>query len=177
MNLNFTKISLPTFSAPKPLELTKTLAQHQDISSNSRFLLLHNLPDLDLPPLRTLDEIIDAIENDRFNSIQLLEWLYCISYKQKWDNLHPDKSLAISQKIWAITKQVKQLKQFLFWELVLKYGDPNNYKLADSLVDAFKSFTPKSTEDKEIVNIIKILAGASPDEHIAEMCHQHLLTP
>jgi EH_Signature domain len=176
MNSNFSEIILPNFSAPKPLELSKRLEQYQNISSNSQFLLLQNLLNLDLPHLRTLDEIIDAIEKDQFNSIQLLEWLYCISYKKKWDDLHPDRSLATSRKIWAITKQVKHLKQFLFWELVLKYGDRNN-NLADSLVDGFGYFISESIEDKKIINIIKILAGDLADERIAKICEQYLLTP
>jgi hypothetical protein len=85
MNSNFSEISLPTLPALKPLELAKILAQHKDVSSNSQFLLLHNLPDLNFLRLRTIDEIIDAIENDRIDSIQMIEWLYCISYKSSWD--------------------------------------------------------------------------------------------
>jgi hypothetical protein len=176
MNFNFTKIKLPFFSDLIPLELLKRLEHRQNTFVNSQFLLLQKLPNLDLPQLRTLDEIIETIENDRFNNIQLLEWLYCISYKSKWDALHPNRSLLTSLKIWVIAKEAKPLKQFLFWKLSLKYGDRNN-KLADSLVDGFKSFIPESIEDKEIVNIIKILAGASADEGIAEICKQDLLTP
>jgi hypothetical protein len=177
MNFNFTKISLPVLITPKPLELLKLLDRHSDIPYTSRFLLSYNLFDLDYLQLRTLDEIIDAIENDQIDNIQMIEWLYCISYKSRWDSLHPDRSLSTSQKIWLLSKQIKQLKQFLFWDLALFYGCNEHEKIADSLVDSFKLFIAESIEDRRIVSIIKILTNVSPEIDIAAMCQQYLLTP
>jgi EH_Signature domain len=177
MNFNFSKVSLPTLTALKPLELSKLLDRHQDMPNNSQSLLLHNLPDLDFSHLRSLDGIIDAIERDRVNNIQLLEWLYCISYKSQWDDLHPERSLPTSQKIWLLAKQINPLKQILFWELVLLYGGNEQRRLADSLVDSFKSFVAESIEDRKIVMIIKMFASTSPEIDIASTSKQYLLTP
>jgi EH_Signature domain len=177
MNFNFTTVSLPTLTTPKPLELLKSLDRDRDIPNNSRSFLLQDLPDLDFSHLRNLDEIIDVIESDRVHNIQLLEWLYCISYKNQWDALHPERSLPSSQKIWLLAKQIEPLKQILFWELALLYAGNEQRRLADSLAEGFKSFVAESIEDRKIISFIKILAGISPEIGIASTSKQYLLTP
>ena len=107
MNFNFSKISIPTLPSPKPLELLKLLEQYQDSLINSQSLSLQNFLNLDFPHLRNLDEIIDAMDSNQSNSIQLLEWLYCIFYKSEWDALHQNRSLSTSQKIWSLANHIK----------------------------------------------------------------------
>jgi EH_Signature domain len=177
MNFNFTKVSLPTLTTPKSVELLKLLDLHQYTPSNSRLSSLQDLPDLDFPHLRNLDEIIDVVESGRSNSIQLLEWLYCIYYKSEWDVLHPDRSLLTSQKIWLLAKQIKPLKKILFWDLALFYGESESSRFANSLVESFKSFVAESIDDRKIVRFIKILASSSPEIGIASTSKQYLLTP
>jgi EH_Signature domain len=177
MNFNFTKVSLPTLTTPKPVELLKLLDRPQGTPSNSRLSSLHDLPDLDFSHLRNLAEIIDAIESGRSNSIQLLEWLYCIYYKSEWDVLYPDRSLLTSQKIWLLAKQIKPLKKILFWDLALFYGESESSRFANSLVESFKSFVAESIDDRKIVRFIKILASSSPEIGIASTSKQYLLTP
>jgi hypothetical protein len=175
MNFNFAKITLPPFTPPQPLELLKLLDRIQDTPIAPIFTLPGKFPDFPNP--RSLDEIIDAIESDRVDTIQLLEWLYCISFKGEWDARHPERSLPTSEKIWLVAKNIKHLKQLLFWDLVLTYGGSDNRKLANSLIRAFNSFTPETQQDKNIVKIIKILSGDSPDVNIAVMSQQILSTP
>ena len=69
------------------------------------------------------------------------------------------------------------MKRFLFWDLVLTYGGNCNRKLADSLVEGFKSFASKTEEDTKTIDIINILAGASSDIHLAKMSQKCFCTP
>ncbi|MBA3921277.1 MAG: hypothetical protein H0X31_06070 [Nostocaceae cyanobacterium] len=175
MNFNFAKIVFPPFSPPQPLELLKILDRIQDTPIAPIFTLGDNFPDLPSP--RTIDGILDAIESDQVDHIQLLEWLYCISFKDEWDARHLDRSLPTSEKIWFVAKNIKHLKQLLFWDLALTYGGSDNRKLANSLIKGFNSFTPETQQDKNIVNIIKILSADSPDVRIAAISKDNLCTP
>lgn len=173
MNFNFAKIALPSFQLPRPLELQKLL---NGIQNNLSGFIPIDTGNFDFPHLRNIDEIMDAVESDRFDTIQLLEWLYCIYLKQEWDERHQDRSLPTAHKIWTIAKNKNQLKQFLFWDLALTYGGSNNRKLVKSLVEAFDSFNA-SQADKEIVDMLKILKSDSPDLFIAKISIKSLCTP
>ncbi len=173
MKFNFTKIELPHFQSPQPLELQKILNGIRDNPSRSISI---DTGSFNFPHLHNIDEIMDAIESDRVNTIQLLEWLYCIYLKQEWDERHQDRSLSTAWKIWTIAKKKKQLKQFLFWDLALTYGGSSNRKLAKSLVEAFDSFNA-SQADKEIVDMLKILQRDSPDIYVAKISIKSLCTP
>jgi len=175
MNFNFAKMTLPAFCPPKPLELLKLLARIQDTAIAPIFTLQGELPDFPNP--RSLDEIMNAIESDQVDTIQLLEWLYCISFKGEWDVRHPERSLPTSEKIWLAAKKKKHLKQLLFWDLALTYGGSDHRNLANSLVKGFNSFTPETQKDKNIVDIIKILSRNSSDVNLAEISKQNLSTP
>lgn len=174
MNFNFTKIFLPSFQPPQPLELEKLIFNR--IGDNPNPVIPIDIGNFDFPPLRNLDEIMDTIESDRSDTIQLLEWIYCICLKQKWDERHQDRSLATAHKIWSIANNKKHLKQFLFWDLALTYGGSNKRKLAKSLVEAFDSVNVNPT-DREIINILKILKGVSADLDIAKISIKSLRTP
>jgi hypothetical protein len=177
MNFNFSKICLPTLPTPRPLELFKLLEHCKDSLINSKSILIEDFLNLDYPNLRDLDEIIYAIDCDQSESIQLLEWLYCIFYKSEWDTFHQNRSLSTSQKIWLAANHIEQLKKFLFWDLALTHGSNCGKKLADSLVEGFKSFSPKTDEDKIIIYIINVLAGESSDILIAKMSQRSIRTP
>ncbi len=176
MNFTFTKISLPILITPKPFELLKILEQLKDSPINYN-LLLQNIPDIDFSRLRNMDEIMGAIDDDLADSIHLLEWLYCVSYKGVWDTFHPSRSWSTSRKIWSMANHIKPLKHFLFWNLVLTYSGNENSKLTDSLVNSFQASTFKDLEDVRIINIINILTCESSSINIAKISQKYSLTP
>ena len=143
MNIQFRKIHLP----PLPEINANFLMQLAEKNGNSDFKspsLPIGVPKSKIISRSNLDEIIQDLENGQIKNITLLEWIYCLDKKDKWDAKNPDKSISTSKAIWKVAEQNSWLKKRLFGNLVLDLDFDNT--VASSLATSYNIFSPLSKE-------------------------------
>ncbi|MCU0541687.1 MAG: EH signature domain-containing protein [Oscillatoriaceae cyanobacterium Prado104] len=177
MSVYFREIKLPPEpSYQQPAQLKK--------ASNFQLASKPKVPEVKGRSLRTLAEIIADIENDRADSIDRLEWTYCLRAKTEWDIKNPDKAAETSQAIWQIARNNLPLKQQLLWRVALdriqKVENPasNNSALPPALAEGFDEFARTATASDAVpIQIIKILPQERSDYELAKLSWQYLKTP
>lgn len=157
---------LPLHSAQRPVKLN-------ELSGS-----LVNTPDL---IVRSIDEILEALEQGYSESISPLEWIYCFHTKDSWDKEHPEDSRHSAKSIWKAATENPQmaylLHSLLLYRLVLYY-DGNKKSLPNSLVEGFSEFSQKlKTTIPLKLNIIQALSSEKPDRELAKLSWQNLVLP
>lgn len=174
MNIQFRKIHLP----PLPEVNANVLMQLAENKGNSGLkspALPVGVPKNKIFSRSNLDEIIQDIENGQIKNITVLEWIYCLYNKDKWDAKNPDKSISTSKAIWKAAEKNSWLKQKLFWNLVLHLEFDN--VLASSLATSYNIFSPQDSLDRGRLAIIKALKTKYPINDFIKLCWSELLTP
>ncbi|MDJ0682264.1 MAG: EH signature domain-containing protein [Xenococcaceae cyanobacterium MO_167.B52] len=174
MNIQFRKIHLPPLPKVNANVLMQ-LAENNENSSLKPPSLPVGVPKSKIVSRSNLDEIIQDIENGRIKNITVLEWIYCLYNKDKWDAKNPDKSISTSEAIWKVAEQNLWLKQRLFWNLVLHLEFDNT--VASSLASSYNIFFPQDSLDRGRLAIIKALKTKYPINDFIKLCWSELLTP
>ena len=174
MNIQFRKLHLPQPSEVDADALIELAGDKQDGALHPPALLNGVIRSKTISR-SNLDEIIQDIENCDTQNITPLEWIHCLFYKEKWDNLNPQRSRTTSEAIWKAAEQNIWLKQRLFWNLVLNHD--SKISLASSLLSSASVFHPRNSNDRETVKIVQILSNANSAYELAELCSQKKLTP
>ncbi len=169
---NFQVPIVQTSSPQKLIELANSL----DTKNSALTSLLDKLNINHDKNYRLIDEIIKNIEENKFENINLIEWVYCLSTKSDWDQLNLDKSKLTSEKIWQFAQEYKPLRKRLFWHLVSYYFDQDEMTLAPSLAQTFSSFEPQNKEDYITLKIIDLLTSENYIE-LASLCVNECLQP
>ena len=174
MNIQFRKIHLPQLLEVDADALIELAGNKQDGALHPPAL------PRDVTKSKTisrynLDEIIQDIVNSNTHNITILEWIYCLYNKEKWDNLNPERSRITSEAIWKAADQNAWLKQRLFWNLLLNYDGKK--ALALSLIESFYVFSFLNLRDKQILSIFEAFDADFPEIQLAQLCLNLLLTP
>ena len=98
-----------------------------------------NIPKVETPPPRPINDIISCIQNEQTEQLTQLDWVYCLYTKTQWDIQNPEKSRETSQAIWQAAKTNEWLKSRLFWRIALHYSEGAKLK-ENSTVSMSSSF-------------------------------------
>ncbi|MDJ0715261.1 MAG: hypothetical protein QNJ54_13730 [Prochloraceae cyanobacterium] len=174
MKFNFPKLNPPPLPKPEVNKLKKLAKSNINISFTKTNYYL-NVPQYKISIPRDIDELILDIANGENDNLSLLEWIYCLHFKEEWNRKHPHNSKPTSEVIWKVAEYNDWLKQRLFWRLALYYsGDRDLLPL--SLVKTFSIFTADNEIDSIRIEIVNSLRQNLPEE-IARLSWEQVLTP
>lgn len=176
MNFHFSQLTLPPLNQFRCEALIKLAGNNSENSFPQPLQIPSCVPQSLITPSRSIDEIISDIQNLQIDRITLLEWVYCLYVKQKWDIQNPEQAENTSESIWKAVNHNAWLKHRLCWDLVLYYSGINQ-TIALSLINSFTIFIPKTNSEKTTVQIINILAKPFPASELAKLSWQNLQTP
>ena len=174
MNIQFRKIHLPLLPEVNADALTLLAADNHNTGFTTPSLPI-SVTKSQIVSRSNLDEIIRDIENSQTKNITVLEWVYCLDKKDKWDAENSARSISTSEAIWKAAEQNSWLKQKLFWNLILHLEFDN--VLASSLVTSYAVFVPQDSLDKGKLAIIEALEAEYPIDDFINLCRSELLTP
>ena len=151
---------------------------HRPLKLNELSESLERTPDL---IVRSVDEILEALEQSRSESISPLEWIYCLHEKDDWDREHQEKVRRSSINIWKAAienpKMAYLLHSLLLYRLALYYSG-NKKSLPKSLVENFSEFFQiLGTKIPLKFNILQALSSENPDRELAEISWKNLVLP
>jgi hypothetical protein len=175
MKFHFPQLFVPEAPKLEPKEVLKlAILSKTDVLNDTIKSVVSN----NFRPPRSLEAIFQDIEQGKIQNITPLEWLYCLSAKNHWNNNKSGTNEYIAQIIWKISENKPWLKRHLFWCLVIYYGEnKKQVNFPSSLLKYFKSYHPQTHEDKQTVEIIKSLQASDTSKQLAEMSLENLLTP
>ncbi|BAU63822.1 hypothetical protein STA3757_11910 [Stanieria sp. NIES-3757] len=176
MNFHFSQLTLPPLNQFRCEALIKLAGNNSENSFPQPLQIPSCVPQSLITPPRKIDEIISDIQNSQIDRITLLEWVYCLYLKQKWDLQNPEQAENTSEAIWKVANHNAWLKHRLFWDLVIHYNQ-DNQTLASSLINSFSIFIAQTNSEKVSVQIINILSKPFPASELAKLSWQNLLTP
>jgi hypothetical protein len=114
------------------------------------------LPDVKVS-IPTVDKVLEAIEQGKADQVSQLEWIYCISAKEEWDNQNLNRSQSTSSKIWQVAIYNSWLQHQLIWRLALYCNGQKERVLPKSIVDSFGIFA-NNEKIKTLLKVKVILA-------------------
>jgi EH_Signature domain len=118
--------------------------------------LASTLPDVKVS-IPTVDKVLEAIEQGKADQVSQLEWIYCISAKEEWDNQNPNRSQSTSSKIWQVAIYNSWLQHQLIWRLALYCNGQKERVLPKSIVDSLSIFA-NNEKIKTLLKVKVILA-------------------
>lgn len=174
---NYFSIQLPNLPELKSKQMLALAEINRSDSSTQAYKLPPGISVKPRVSLRTIDDIIYDIQNRKYGNIDLLEWVYCIYNKNKWDALHPEKSMHTSKLIWEAAASNNWLKQHLFWQIALYYINGEDKGIAFSLAATLFDVIPSNPDDRAIVEILKYFSEPDYTSELARLCYSRLQTP
>jgi hypothetical protein len=131
--------------------------------------------------VRTVDEILEVIQQGHSESISPLEWIYCLHTKANWDKDHPEDSCQTAKSIWKVATENSSLAyllhSLLLYRLALYHSGFKN-ALPESLAECFSDFAQelRSTIPSKI-SIFEALSSTTPNQALAKLSWQKLILP
>ena len=113
--------------------------------------LASTLPDVKVS-IPTVDKVLAAIEHGKADQVSQLEWIYCISAKEEWDNQNINRSQSTSSAIWQVAISNSWLQHQLIWRLALYCNGQKERVLPKSLVDSFVVFA----NNEKVKTLLKV---------------------
>ncbi|MEB3308677.1 MAG: EH signature domain-containing protein [Snowella sp.] len=174
----FSQLKLPEITNIEANQLKELAGLSGKQSALKAIKVPEGVPHLPNKHPRTINEIMEDIENKNFQNINFLEWIYCIYKKSEWDKINPEKSDTTSQFIWNYSQNNNSLKQLLFWNLILYINKQQTSTFfPQSLTNTFSKFIPQTQIDKVTCSIINALFSKLPQVEITKIAWQCLVTP
>lgn len=154
---------------------TPNLPEIPQVLPTGMMRLANTLPNVKIP-IPTVDKVLAAIEQGKADQVNHLEWIYCISAKEEWDNQNPHRSQLTSSKIWQVAIYNSYLQHQLIWRLALYCNGQKERVLSKSLVDTFGIFA-SDEQNKNLLKVKVILAIVSnnPGEKLAQIACEYNL--
>lgn len=118
MNYSFQVLSLRKPTLFSPVQINQLCEQWFNSDSGLQVIQGLNFEE----NFRSFDEIIQEIYYDNAQTIQPLEWIYCLYNQTEWELMSLDDRNITSQKIWIFAIENLWLKRLLLWLLVLEYS-------------------------------------------------------
>jgi EH_Signature domain len=182
MKFHFSSLHLPEIPQPQAKKLIKLAENNGKNSSLEPPKLPAGVPIKSTNYPRDINEIIFDLENGNTDKVTVLEWVYCLYAKEKWDSENSDRSEITSKAIWKAAQHNLWLKHRLFWGLALYCSANqrivhNREILASSLAESLSVFVPHTDKDRQTLKIINILKQERSNYQIAKLCREKLLTP
>lgn len=178
MSFPIWKLQLPELEISE-LDALKQLAEEWARETNNSSLstsLPHNLPAA--KPPRRIDAIFADVMAERFNQLTLLEWIYCLFAKTRWDQQHPDQAEPTALAIWRAATENEWLKRCLLWRIALYYGNQQFNALPASVAELLLSNeTIALISNDQLLLQVLTLFRHKRFEDLAALSLQHLLTP
>lgn len=175
MNITFRQLDLPSIPHIEATALIELVRNNGDNKIQFPQSPPTGVPNLPKVSRSNINEIIQDIENGQTETITILEWLYCLQNKEKWDIEHPNRIRPTSEAIWKAAEHYSWLKQRLFWNLALDLS--GRKALACSLAKSYSIFSPQDWLDRGKLAIIKALQAREPKVQLMQLCWKYLLTP
>ncbi|QDZ41000.1 hypothetical protein FRE64_14255 [Euhalothece natronophila Z-M001] len=170
-----TIVSIPPLQL-KPTALTKLAHNFNNEEQVSSSQIPLNITNLALRSPRSLDEIMQDLEQGKADNISLLEWVYCIHQKASWDSYTSrEKQLATSRLIWQCAIDNDGIKRRLCWRLAYYYDGYLN-QIAPSFVETFSTLS-EILQDDLTINILIILKQRDPLLFLVTLAKEEALTP
>ncbi|MBI1242044.1 MAG: hypothetical protein GC195_11050 [Nostoc sp. RI_552] len=169
---NFPTLSLQQPQLQQPanlLQLVNNFRNYQQLSH------LQNLREAEIDSWRSLDDIIQTLQEGNSDQIKRIEWVYCLYNKAEWDQEHPESSQETSELIWTVAMNNLWLKQSLLWLLVLHYSQSSSI-ISDSLVKTFVSFVKQGGKNDIQIVIIETIRQNNYQQ-LALVAKENNLTP
>lgn len=131
--------------------------------------------------VRTVDEILEVIQQGYSESISPLEWIYCLHTKANWDKDHPEDACQISKSIWDVAIENPNLAylldSLLLYRLALYYSGDKT-ALSSSLAECFLAFAQRVRSTRSLkVDILEAISSATPSQALAKLSWQKLILP
>jgi hypothetical protein len=129
-------------------------------------------------PPKSIDQILDCIEQGDTAQISLLEWLLLLQHKEVWDQHHQSKAAQSAQRIWQAAGAIPLLKHRLLWRSALM-ADGNANSLAHSLYNEFRSHVDRYLVGEALLcqQTLTALLRANSGVALAEIMLQHRIMP
>jgi hypothetical protein len=99
--------------------------------------------------------VLEAIEHRKADQVSQLDWIYCISAKEEWDNQNINRSQSTSSAIWQVAISNSWLQHQLIWRLALYCNGQKERVLPKSLVDSFGVFA----NNEKVKTLLKVNSG------------------
>jgi hypothetical protein len=160
---------LPTLSEPAPQYPIKLNELSARLGSTST------------QKVRTVDEILEVIQQGYSESISPLEWIYCLHTKANWDKDHPEDACKTSKSIWDVAIENPNLAylldSLLLYRLALYYSGDKT-ALSSSLAECFLAFAQRIRSTRSLkIDILEAISSAAPSKDLANLSWQQLLLP
>ncbi|MDH6087555.1 hypothetical protein [Umezakia ovalisporum] len=169
---NFPTLSLQQPQLQQPANLLQLV---NNFRNSQQFSHLQNLREAEIDSCRSLDDIIQTLQEGNSDQIKCIEWVYCLYNKAEWDQEHPESSQETSELIWTVAMNNLWLKQRLLWLLVLHYSQSSSI-ISDSLVKTFVSFVKQGGKNDIQIVIIETIRQNNYQQ-LALVAKENNLTP
>ncbi|MFW6296185.1 MAG: EH signature domain-containing protein, partial [Halothece sp.] len=173
-SINFQTFSFPQVSPQSPKKLC-TLAD--SLGNKRKYYEFYKLQQMAIQLPRSLSEIIQVIQTGKEETISRLEWTYCVSAKQEWDQENPCLAQETSLKIWELSNSNSWLQGLLLWLLSLSYTETDKIVLADSIKKTFLEFYSHSSNSNNVAVEILVAIAQKNYKKIAKISSQFSVTP
>ena len=119
----------------------------------------------------------DKINKGLGSEITPVEWIWCISNEQSWQELSSKERLELSVKIWETSLRVKWLFDSLICRLAWFYSGKSN-TICKYIQDGFKSWINLKNIPRNLsLELLIALGGENPKKQLAEITFNQNLTP
>ncbi len=135
---------------------TPNLPEIPQVLPKRMMQLASTLPNVHIP-IPTVDKVLAAIEQGKADQVSKLEWVYCISAKEEWDNQNINRSQSTSSAIWQVAISNSWLQHQLIWRLAICCNGQKERVLPKSLVDSFGVFA-NNEKMKPLLKVKVVLA-------------------
>jgi hypothetical protein len=163
MNQSFSDFIFPEFNQPRSYRMVE---------------LAQSLPQYDALCLPSVEKVLQTIANGRTEEITLIDWLFCIIQKTRWDETHPQEQHHSAVILWKAALDFPEVQANLLRRLAWYRSKVDTTAIAPSFSETFTIYRELATGNARLASdLIELLEQKKSEFLILNLTYQKNLTP
>jgi EH_Signature domain len=140
--------------------------------------LAQGLPKYDAHSLPSVEKVLQTIADGRAEELTLIDWLFCIIQKARWDETHQQEHHHSAAVLWKAALNFPEVQANLLRRLAWYRSKVDTTAIAPSFSETFANFRESATGNARLASeLIELLEQRNSEFLIPSLIYQENLTP